>query len=114
MFAAFYDVINVGPFGLRNFFSLNFFLLSLTWSRKKNLRFIVNRFSLNTNSSSKSLIFIDLIIYDMEYTFFSVVSINDSQLIIISPMWMVTNFTKIIPFFINSLPFQFELEKYEK
>lgn len=27
---------------------------------------------------------------------------------------MVTNFTKIIPFFNNSLPFQFELEKYEK
>lgn len=25
MFAAFYGVINVGPFGLRNFFSLNFF-----------------------------------------------------------------------------------------
>lgn len=72
MFAAFYGVINVGPFGLRNFFSLNFFFaeLNMEQKRKKNLRFIVNRFSLNTDSSSKSLIFIDLIIYDMEYTFF--------------------------------------------
>lgn len=45
------------------FTKLFFAELNMEQKRKKNLRFIVNRLSLNTNSSSKSLIFIDLIIY---------------------------------------------------